>query len=445
MNVATSQSQYRFITSKGPITFILSYALAVLMPLIITRLLGLEHDSIMKEFALGFGMVGLMFFLSSFWLSGRFKWITGKRGIDLTLKFHRRIVVFGLLFSVVHAVMILGTAMPKYFSLVVFAFFIILLQFFLAKKKAKLKLKYEYWRLSHGVLAMLLVVSLTAHAIIEGSYSAHPVLASYWIILTIAAVLSLFYVHNYLPYQESKRPYKVVELVEEANQQWRVTIEPDGFEAMNFEAGQYAFVSFGDSPFSDRAHPFSFSSCPSDRPKISFTIKELGDFTKTMSEIGIGSNVFLYGPYGHLTLNNRRGPKIQEKGIVLLAGGIGITPMISILREMSATSYQLPVKLFYACQNQNDLLYRDELLQLSEKLNMDLHLVVSEASDDWFEETGRIDENYLKTQINFSHYQEYIYFTCGTSGFVNSTVQGLEAVGGIPMFNIVFEDFSVYS
>ncbi len=442
--MAIAPSQYRYLAAKsGPVTFIISYALAVLMPLIIIRLLGLEHESIKKEFALGFGMIGLMLFLSSFWLSGRFKWITDKRGIDLTLKFHRRIVAFGLIFSLIHGVMILGSAMPDYFSLVIFAFFIIFAQFILAKKKSKLK--YEYWRLSHGVFAMLTVISLTSHAIIEGSYSAHPVLSTYWIVLTSLAVLSLFYVHNYLPYQESKRPYKVVELVEEAHQQWRITIEPDGFEAMNFEAGQYAFVSFGDSPFSDRAHPFSFSSCPSDRPKISFTIKELGDFTNTMSNISVGSNVFLYGPYGHLTLNNRRGPRIQEKGVVLLAGGIGITPMISILREMQATNYQQPVKLFYACRAQEDLLYQQEIIHISKQLNMDLHLVLSTPSDDWFGELGRIDESYLKEQINFDRYQDYLYFTCGTSGFVSSTVKGLEAVGGIPMFNIVFEDFSVYS
>mgnify|MGYP000392108460 FL=1 len=214
---------------------------------------------------------------------------------------------------------------------------------------------------------------------------------------------------------------------------------------MNFEAGQYAFVSFGDSPFSDRAHPFSFSSCPTDRPKISFTIKELGDFTNTMADIKIGSNVFLYGPYGHLALNNRRGPSTQEQGVVLLAGGIGITPMYSILRDMLATNYQKPVKLFYACRSQEDVLYKEELMKLSEQLNMDLHLIVSEASDDFSGEKGRLDESYLKEHINFDQYQDYLYFTCGASGFVNSTVSGLEAVGGIPMFNIVFEDFSVYS
>lgn len=314
MKMTTSHANYRFILSKGgPRTFIFLYALATLMPLLIARSLGIEHESIKKEFAVGFGLIALMLFLSSFWLSGRFKWVAGKRGIDLTLRFHRRIVIVGLIFCLIHTVMILGSSMPDYFGLVIIQLLLIFSQFFMAKAKTKLKLKYEYWLLSHGVLAVLLIISLTAHAIIEGSYSAHPILASYWIMLTFCAILSLFYVHYYVSFKESRRPYRVVEKVEEAKHQWRITIEPKGFKALNFEAGQYAFVTFGDSPFSGQAHPFSFSSCPSERPKISFTIKELGDFTSTVKNIDIGSNVFLFGPYGHLTLKIVADQSLRKK------------------------------------------------------------------------------------------------------------------------------------
>ncbi|WED29619.1 hypothetical protein L3V77_19580 [Vibrio sp. DW001] len=118
--------------------------------------------------------------------------------------------------------------------------------------------------------------------------------------------------------------------------------------------------------------------------------------------------------------------------------------MISILREMLATNYKKPIKLFYACRNQNDFLYHEEIIELSKKLNMELHILISESSEYGFEQ-GRMDADYLNKHINFSHYQKYLYFICGTSGFVNSAVHGLENVGGIPMFNIVFEDFSVYS
>ncbi len=62
-----------------------------------------------------------------------------------------------------------------------------------------------------------------------------------------------------------------------------------GFEPMAFKAGQYAFVSFGSTPFEDRAHPFSFVSCEADLPQIAFTIKESGDLTNTVKDLKVGS------------------------------------------------------------------------------------------------------------------------------------------------------------
>ena len=435
-----------FLTLKGPLVFMSVYALAVLTPLILVRLLGLEHSDMRREFAVGSGMIALMLFLSSFMLSGRFKFVSNNPGLDLTLKFHRRVAVTAIIFAVIHSVMMVSHALPKYMALLGIPLLLILILIPLALNHSKLKLKYEYWRLSHGVAAMIIVASLTTHAVIEEGYSAHPVLATYWILLTSLAILSLFYVHNYLPLKESKRPYKIIDLKKEANKQWSVTIEPVGFEAINFEAGQYAFVSFGETPFKDRAHPFSISSCPSDRPKVSFTIKELGDFTNTIENLTLGSKVFLYGPYGYLSRNRRRGPNdTANKGLVLIAAGVGFTPMMSILREMYATNDQTPVKVYYACQQVEDILYAAELKVMSKTLNMELHYIISTPTDNWQGDKGRLDATYLKEHISFEYYNEYLYFICGTTGFIKSTVKGLENIGGIPALNVNFEDFSAYN
>lgn len=110
---------------------------------------------------------------------------------------------------------------------------------------------------------------------------------------------------------------------------------------------------------------------------------------------------------------------------MLLANGIGITPMISILRDLLANNYQQPVKLFYACRTQDDLLYQPELIDLVGKLNIKLHTVISESAEDSIAEKGRLDTNYLKQHINYQHYQDYLYFICGRSDFVKGTVEGL--------------------
>lgn len=431
--------------AKGPLPFMAGYAAMVLSPLLLARLIGIEYTPGTREWGTGFGMVALMILLTAFFLSGRFGWVNGKAGLELILKFHRRIVMVALLLAIAHVVMITPYGMPKNFLWVGVPLLLLVVSIALAKTHTKLKLKYEYWRLSHGVVAMIAVAFLCVHAVQDGRYSTHPVLSTYWIVVTMVAILSLFYVHQYIPRKAAKQPYTLVDLQQEANKQWTLTIEAQGFEPMSFKAGQYAFVSFGNTPFEDRAHPFSFVSSPADFPQIAFTIKESGDFTNTVNDLKVGSNVFLYGPYGHLTMDHFHSPQPKERGIVLLASGVGFTPMMSLLRDMNACGETRPIKVFYACQSEADLLYQDELEQMKSVLDLDTHITLTEPPEHWPGECERIDDQYLKKHIDYEGYEQYLYFICGSTPFINSVVKGLEGLDNIPVFNIRFEDFSVYS
>lgn len=421
------------------------YSLLMVSPLVIARLLGIDHSGGLREWGAAFGMVALMMMLSAFFLSGRFARVNGKAGLELILKFHRRVVMFALVFAVIHIVMIAPFGMPDAMQWVGIPIALLILNIVLAKVHTKFRMNYEFWRLSHGVFAMVIVACLLMHALSDGRYSSHPVLSGYWTLITVLAILSLFYVHQYVPFRERKRPYKLIDLVQEAKDQWTITIEPDGFKPMHFEAGQYAFVSFGKSPFSDRAHPFSFSSSVAEHPKISFTIKSSGDFTRTVKDLQIGSNVYLYGPYGHLTVDHYHSEQAPARGFVMLASGVGFTPMMSLLRDLRARKETRPVKVFYACQGEHDLLYQDELNEMKEDLDLELHITLTDPPQNWQGETERFDTEYLQKKIRYDGYAEYVYFVCGSSGFITSIVSGLESFEDIPVFNIRFEDFSVYS
>lgn len=431
--------------ARGPLPFVLAYVGLVLSPLALARLLGLEHANGQREFAVAAGMVALMLYLSAFFLTGRFGWANGKRGLDLTLKFHRRVVVVALIFALLHVATVIPFGMPDALLYAATPLLLILVTIVIAKSHTRIGMRYERWRLSHGVSAIIIAALLTTHAVIDGRYSVHPVLATYWVIVTVIAILSLFYVHQYVPFKAMKKPYKLVALTKEAHHQWTITVEPISGEAMRFAAGQYAFVSFGTSPFSDRAHPFSFCSSPTDLPRISFTIKESGDFTNSVGNLTIGSNVYLYGPYGHLSLDHHRGPEVSTTGYVLLASGVGFTPMMSLLREMRSRSETKPIKVFYACQEERDILYRDELKQMTSELDLELHLTLSNPSSGWKGESERIDADYLRRNLGAEDHSKNLYFICGSSKFIHGTVKSLEALNTIPVFNIRFEDFSAYA
>ncbi len=444
MNTNSSTWDITKTLMMGPGRFILGYGLIVLSPLFLVRVLNIEHREGQFDFAVATGLVAYMIFITVFFFSGRFEWLNGKRGMDLMLKFHRRIVFFALVLVIAHIALIAPLSMPNLIWPVMLAFFLIVAMIVMAKIRSKIKLKYEIWRLSHGFFAVVILGLIGFHALSEGGYSSHPIVAIYLGIFTLLAIFSLPYVHVYKSIKARKNPYIITQITHSADQQWTIEIEPESGEAIDFLPGQFAFVAFNEQK-KPQFHPFSFSSAPSARPKIAFTIKEVGDFTHTVGDIKLGAKVYLDGPYGYMTRDLHRGPENRGKGLVLLAGGIGITPMISMLREMKSNRDQDPVKLFYGCRYEEDLLYKEELEDLKSELNLEVHILLSQPNNIWPGEVGRLDSSYLNSAINFPHFNEYLYFSCGTTDFVKDTVKSLENIKGIPFFNIRYENFSVYN
>ncbi|HOY60427.1 MAG TPA: hypothetical protein PK640_20095 [Verrucomicrobiota bacterium] len=103
-------------------------------------------------------------------------------------------------------------------------------------------------------------------------------------------------------------------------------------------------MTLGDSPFSDREHPFSFSGSAEQAPRhLEFTIKELGDFTRRIKNLKRGQRAYLDGPFGALSADRHPG----AEGFVFIAGGIGITPMMSHLRTFADRGDRRPLVLIY--------------------------------------------------------------------------------------------------
>jgi predicted ferric reductase len=220
---------------------------------------------------------------------------------------------------------------------------------------------------------------------------------------------------------------------------WRVTIKPAEGRGFDFHAGQFAWLNLGHSPFSLVEHPFSISSAPEDRPRVEFTIKQSGDFTDRIGEVPAGTIAWLDGPYGAFTPAGRDATRL-----VLIGGGVGFAPVISILRSLRARRWPHPVDVIYGNRVASQILYREELEAIARALDLRLHLVLSEAPPGWTGVTGVLDRGVIQACLlarDGRLHPEALHFVCGPLPMMDAVEAALSGLG-VDDRNIVSERFT---
>jgi predicted ferric reductase len=140
-----------------------------------------------------------------------------------------------------------------------------------------------------------------------------------WQVLSLVALLTLVYRYFIAPLLQASNPWSVSAVQKLSEKQCKLSLEPASGRAMDYQAGQFAWLKMERSAFSISENPFSIASSPAQGPEIYFVIKELGDFTSTLGDVCVGERAYIDGPYGSLTVDGRKEPRIA-----LIAGGVGI-------------------------------------------------------------------------------------------------------------------------
>ena len=193
-----------------------------------------------------------------------------------------------------------------------------------------------------------------------------------------------------------------------------------------FEAGQFAWLKFGGSPFVFEEHPFTIASTATEPWRKEFTIKALGDFTELMSAMRPGRRVYLDGPHGRFTLAHAGG----GAGFVFIAGGVGVTPMLSMLRTMSASSDPRPALLVVGGRTVDELLYRGELAELTSRMTLTVVEVLADPPPGWTGETGFVSAELLDRLVPSPRQRRRRHwFVCGSPPMVTAVLRGLDALG----------------
>lgn len=427
------------------------FQIAVYLALAMTPLLVLLAGSdipgrgFWRELSVGLGFAGLSMMGLQFFLTGRFQGITSPYGIDVVYHFHRAISLVAFTFLFLHPVLLLLSA-PATLSLLnplsapgwitggtigLLAFALIIAS---SLFRLKLKLNYEQWRLIHGSAAVAAITLSLWHMIGSNYYLQSHVKRGLWIAIAITWVMALLYVRLVKPLLLSRQPYTVEAVIKEHNKSWSLVLRPEGHEGMQFMPGQFAWLTIDRSPFSIREHPFSFSSSAMHPEQLAFTIKELGDFTATIGSVTPGTRVYVDGPYGSFTPDRHTFP-----GFVFIAGGVGVTPIMSILRTFADRHDRRPLFLFYS-RHPDAATFGEELELLQGSLNLKVIHVLTRPPAGWTGEQGYIDADMLGRHLPEGR-MAYEYFVCGPLPMQQGVREALKQLG-IPASQVQSESFN---
>lgn len=422
-----------------------------LAPLLLALIAGKPARNAWREFSAGLAMMGFAMLLMEFVLSGRFRGISGRVGIDVTMRVHQLAALGVLLFLLVHpflyavprlspdpmraVAVVQGMFTMEWYRSGVIAWVLLLLLVPMGIFRDRLPFRYELWRASHGLGAALIAGFGLHHTLAVGAHSADRLLAAFWIALAGLAILALLFVYVAKPLMQLGRPYRVVANRQVADRTWELVVRPERGAPIDFLAGQFAWLNLGHAPFSLTEHPFSISSAPADRPDIKFTIKQSGDFTNRIGEIPVGERAWLDGPHGHFVVADPR-----PERMAFIAGGVGFAPVMGILRQLRAERWPGRLLLVYGNRLATQILYLEELESMAAELPLDLKLVLSEPPPGWRGPVGELSPAMLDACLDPLERDRWTYFVCGPPPMMNSVERSLLSFG-VPGRQIIAERF----
>jgi len=185
-----------------------------------------------------------------------------------------------------------------------------------------------------------------------------------------------------------------------------------------FSSGQHVMVSFKDNREVNNKTkiPLSISNPPTDKNKIILTFKNMGGFTKELSNLKVGDKLSISKPFGNDFVFDEK----NNNNYIILSGGTGITPFMSIIRFILAKNKTNKIILFNGNLTQNDIIFNEELNKInSEQENIRVINVLSNPTDTCqYDCKGFIDENTIKDYVD--NLQDYKFMICGPPPMISA-------------------------
>jgi len=370
-------------------------------------------------------------------------------GTDVLMQVHRLMGLAALGFVVAHPLLLLGpgrtlaalnpvptTPFGRAGTIAVWAVVVIVLT---SVGRRRMALSYEAWQRIHGVGALVVVVGSLVHARDLGTYARSPVVAALLVGYggLFAALMLRYRVAR--PLLLWRQPWRVVQNRDDGASTRTLVLAPPPGAGFAFDPGQFVWLDTGRTPFGVQQHPITIASSAARAPDepLELSIKALGDWSsRVVPTLEPGVRVWVDGPYGAFTPEREPG-----QGFVLIAGGIGITPMRSILLTMRDRGDRRVVVLVYAARSRARVVYRAELEALRHALALEVVYVLEEPDPGWRGERGLVTADVLRRHLP-AHFERFQYFACGPPPMLDAIEELLPGLG-VPAARIHTERFDV--
>jgi len=441
----------RPVTGLPPAALLVLYTAVALAPLALAGWSGSRENDFLAELSVGAALVAYAMMLLQFITSGRFERLSGRIGIDRTMHFHQLAARFAAVLVIAHPLLprlptdltqvgTLPTALAIMFRAPhllsgVLAWGLMLVLVLMAILRRRLPIPYEAWRATHAVGALAVALAGAHHTFSVGTYSREPALFWFWCTLLGVALASIAFVYAVRPWLQAREGYRVTENREVGTGIRELTLDPLPGRGLRYRAGQFAWINLRRPALPVFDHPFSFTSAALEAPRVRLTIKARGDFTGTLQALAPGTPVVVDGPHGNFGLHGHPGD-----AVCLVAGGIGISSIMGVLRDLHASRDPRPIALLYGARNVQQLAYADEIRAMQGELRLRIHLRLDEPPQGWAGGVGPMDARAFREVLSGVDPARSVCLVCGPTPMILAAERHLIAAG-VPPRSVIYERF----